>query len=161
MAALDGSFHIDIGAQQIRTSTGRNVGSIWSVLALHYLCVQTRPEQRVPEIIFADLPAARTYAGVYQARVVRRLCARTGRDRETLARACASLGGRVVWGADLACEFQVFPRVTVRLLWHAPDEEFPPSATLLLPANIGELFCIEDIVVLSEALVSRLAGAEF
>ena len=64
-------------------------------------------------------------------------------------------------GGDAAFDFDMFPRVCVRLIWHAADEEFPPSATLLLPANIDAFFCIEDIVVLSERLVARLGGRGF
>ena len=55
----------------------------------------------------------------------------------------------------------MFPRVIHRLIWHAADDEFPPSATILLPSNIEEFFCSEDIVVLSESLVARLAGKPF
>lgn len=161
IAVLDEQFTIDVDQQRISTSTGRLVGPVWSVLALHYLGVRPRPEQQVPEIAFADLADARTYAGVYQGRVVRRLCAKTGRDAQTLAEACRAVGGRAVAGGDLAYEFSMFPRLTIRLVWHAPDEEFPPSATFLLPANIGEYFCTEDIVVLSEALVSRLGGTGY
>ncbi len=54
-----------------------------------------------------------------------------------------------------------FPACTLRLVWHAPDDEFPPAATLLLPANIESYFCIEDVVVLCERLVSRLCGRPF
>ena len=57
--------------------------------------------------------------------------------------------------------FDELPRVSLRLIWHAADEEFPPSATLLLPANIEEYFCSEDIVVLSECLVARLGGRPY
>ena len=62
---------------------------------------------------------------------------------------------------DLAFDFVVFPRFSVRLVWHSPDDEFPSSATLLLPANAESYFCSEDLVVLSERLVSRLAGRPF
>lgn len=65
------------------------------------------------------------------------------------------------WAGDLAFDFDVFPRVSTRLLWYAADEEFPPSATLLLPDNIESYFCSEDVVVLSERLVSRLGGRPF
>ena len=54
-----------------------------------------------------------------------------------------------------------FTRLAIRLIWHAGDDEFPPSATLLLPANIEAYFCAEDIVVLSERLVARLGGGTF
>jgi hypothetical protein len=34
----------------------------------------------------------------------------------------------------------------------------PPSATLLLPRNVEEFFSTEDVVVVCESLVARLAG---
>ncbi|NUQ61227.1 MAG: DUF3786 domain-containing protein [Pirellulales bacterium] len=161
LPVLNDPWTVDPPAQRITTSGGLPVGPVWSVLSLHYLAVVARPEPRDPEITFADLPSGRTYAGVYQGRVVRRLCAKVGRNADTLDKACKSLGGQPAAGGDLAYEFQAFPRVSLRLLWHAADDEFPPSATLLLPGNIAEFFCVEDIVVLSEALVSRLGGAGF
>jgi hypothetical protein len=91
------------------------------------------------------------------------LCATVGRDAEGLWAAAGALGGRAAACAagDAAFDFCVFPRVLARLVWHAPDEEFSPSATLLLPANIESYFCAEDIVVLSESLVARLGGKAF
>ena len=58
-------------------------------------------------------------------------------------------------------DFQVYHRVRVRLIWYAGDEELAPSAVFLLPVNIESFFCLEDIVVLSERIVSRLAGGRF
>ena len=75
--------------------------------------------------------------------------------------AALALGGRAEAGGDTAFDFDVFPRLAVRVIWYAGDEEFPPSATLLLPVNIASYLCVEDIVVLSERLVSRLAGRHF
>ena len=93
--------------------------------------------------------------------MIGRLCATAGRDAEKLGAAAVVAGGRSVAGGDAAFEFQVFPRFCVRLVWHSPDEEFPSSATLLLPANAESYFGSEDLVVLSERLVSRLAGRPF
>ena len=90
--------------------------------------------------------------------MIERLCATAGQSVEKLRAAAAALGGRTVTGGDAAFDFDVFPRFPVRLVWHAPDDEFPSSATLLLPANAESYFCSEDLVVLSERLMSRLAG---
>jgi hypothetical protein len=160
LPVLNDVFDVDLAARRITTSAGQEVGPAWGILALHYLAIDARPEKQTPQITFADLPAARTYAGVYQQRAIGRLCATIGRDGEKLRAAAASLGGRVTTGGDVAFEFDLFPRLCVQVIWHAADEEFPPSATLLLPANIESLFCIEDIVVLSERLVSRLGGGK-
>ena len=77
---------------------------------------------------------------------------------EELRAAAAALGGHPVGGGDAAFDFDVLPRLRLRVIWHAGDEEFSPSATLLLPANVESYFCIEDIVVLSERLVGWLGG---
>jgi len=161
LPVLNDAFDVDLVAQRITTSDGREVGSHWSVLALHYLAIATRPEPRPPDTIFANLPGARSYSGVYHGRVISRLCFTAGRSAETLQAAAVSLGGRPAEGGDLAFDFAPFPRISLRLIWHAPDEEFPPSATLLLPDNIESYLCSEDIVVLSESLVARLQGKPF
>ena len=93
--------------------------------------------------------------------MIARLCATAGRDAQRLTAAAESLGGKAAAGGDAAFDFWVFPRILLRLIWHAPDDEFPPSATLLLPANVESYFCSEDIVVLSESLVARLGGRPF
>lgn len=160
LRVLDEVFLIDLAAENLSTPGGA-VRPNWSILALHYLCVRARPEEQPPEITFADLPLARAYTGVYHARVVRRFCATAGRGREQFDSAARALAGKQVDGGDLAFDFQVFPRIVLRLIWHAADEEFPPTATLLLPPNITLYFCEEDIVVLSENLISRLCGGRF
>jgi hypothetical protein len=161
LPVLGDDFHVDLSARRVTTSARREVGPPWRILALHYLAATSRAERLDPEITFADLPTARSYAEVYHRRTSARLCATAGRDVETLRAAAAALGGRTVDGGDAAFRFDVFPRLSLGLIWHAGDEEFPPSATLLLPANVESYFGSEDVVVLSECLVSRLGGRPF
>jgi len=158
---LDETIEVDLAAQRVVTSAGADVGPHWRIIILHYLAIDVQPEQQPPEVVFADLENARSYAGVYQGRVIYRFCGTAGRDGEKFREAAASLGGRAVEEGDAAFDFDLFPRVAMRLIWYAPDEEFPPSATLLLPANLEAYFCSEDIVVLSEQLISRLCGRGF
>ena len=161
LAVLGDWLEVDMSRARVTTSAGREVSAAWGILALHYLAVASRPERCAPDTTFAELPASRAYAGVYDQRVIGRLCRTAGRDAETLSAEAQALGGRAAEGGDLAFDFDEFPRVPLRLVWHAPDDEFPPSATLLLPRNIESFFCTEDIVVLSESLVSRLGGRLF
>ncbi|MEE8451285.1 MAG: DUF3786 domain-containing protein [Thermoguttaceae bacterium] len=166
LPVFDDVFEVDISAGRMNTAAGEPVGAGWRILALHYLAIKDRPERRVPDTTFADLLAARSYSDTYQGRVIRRLCATAGRDAEKLRAAAEALGGRDAAGADpltgdATFDFDEFPRVPLRLIWHAADEEFPPSATLLLPSNIEEYFCSEDIVVLSECLTARLGGLPY
>jgi hypothetical protein len=161
LVVLDETLAIDPATGRVATSAGSAVQPAWQILVLHYLGVSARPEPRPPEVSFADLPSGRGYADVYQKRVIKRLCATAGRDLDRLRRAAAMLGARDEQGGDAAFRFNVFPRLAIQLIWHAPDEEFPPSATILLPGNVERWFCTEDIVVLCESLVANLVGRPF
>lgn len=171
---LDDVLTVGLDGGVVCDSTGRVVGPWWRVLLLHYLSIAGRPEEQAPSVTFADLPGGRSYASVYQQRVIERLCRTVGRDKETLRKAGQALGCRVLGrfaagasgrapssGGELEMEFWVFPRVRLGLAWYGGDEELGPSATLLLPGNIESFFWLEDVVVLSERLISRLAGGRF
>lgn len=174
LPALDDVLVVDPGDGAVRTSRGRTVGPWWQILTLHYLSASARPAAEPPKVTFADLPAGRAYAAVYRQRVTERLCGTVGRDRPSLARAGEELGGRAVAGGDLAFEFQVFPHLRARLIWYEGEDDdapegqarasepvLPPSAVLLLPPNVEAFLSVEDIVVLSERIVSRLSGGRF
>ncbi|MCY2929630.1 MAG: DUF3786 domain-containing protein [Planctomycetota bacterium] len=158
---LDDTFHLDLAARDFRTLSGLALAPAWQVVALHYLAVTARPAPCTPEITFGDLPGGLTYASVYRQRVNGRLCATAGRDAATLKASALHLRAIPLALGHLGFEFALFPRLSVRLIWHAGDAEFGPSATILLPRTIEAFFCIEDIVVLSERLVSRLSGQPY
>lgn len=161
LPVLDNVFELDGEKAAIRLASGARVSDVWQVLALHYLAVAGRPEPQPLEITFADLATARGYAEVYHRRASARLASAFGQDSVRLWAAACELGGQAVRLADAAFDFLVFPRVCVRLVWYAGDEEFGASATWLLPRNIEAFFCPEDVVVLSERLGARLAGRPF
>lgn len=158
ISVLGEVFEVDISSGRVWSQGGGDVQPAWRILTLHYLDVRCKPPADKPEITFADLPAARSYAKVYQGRVIGRLCATAGRDLATLSAAVEAIGARPVDGGDAAFEIAAFPRIPLRVIWYAADEDFPPSATLLLGAKIESFLCVEDIVVLSECLVSRLSA---
>jgi hypothetical protein len=161
LTVLGESLDADPATGSVRDASGREVSHWWRILVLHYLDIRSRVSPAGPGITFADLPAARAYSKVYQGRVIGRLCATAARDLATLRAAAESLGCRETEGGDAAFDADIFPHITIRLIWHAADEEFPPSATLLLPDSIAAMLCIEDIVVLSESFVARLSGRPF
>lgn len=161
LGVLNSDLCVDVSNGRVTVPDGPEVSDHWRILVLHYLSVAPVPPRLSPEIAFADLASGRSYANVYNKRVTDRLCATAGRDARTLKASADDLGARGVEGGDLAFDLAPFPLVTVRVVWYAADDEFPPSATLLLPGNIESFFCIEDIVVLSERVVSRLDGRKF
>ncbi|MFV2066412.1 MAG: DUF3786 domain-containing protein [Pirellulales bacterium] len=161
LPVLDEVLPVQPDTGEVFRDDGQSIRSGWRILVLHYLDVRTRPRAQPTDATFASFPSARTYASVYENRVNGRLCATVGKDLDTLRTAANAIGARDVPGGDMAIEVNVFPRIPVRLIWYAGDEELPPACTLLLPANIDSFLCTEDIVVLSESFVSRLSGKPF
>ena len=62
---LDEAIDVDFVARRVAPRAGRELSLAGSVLLLHYLAIVSRPETLVPEIVFADLPAARSYAHAF------------------------------------------------------------------------------------------------
>lgn len=135
----------------------QEVGIRWRIIVLHYLAAEN-PEDTPDWVSFADMPDGRGYEPVYTGRVIRRLCGGAARDRTRFVEAALRLGGQRAPLGDEGFIFQVFPRLPVTVAWYDGDDEFPPNATLLYPRNVLSLLPIEDVIVLSECLVSRLEG---
>ncbi len=151
----------DLRTGSVRTSQGEEVRETWQILVLHYLSIASKPLFGEPTLTFAEIPGAITYDKVYQGRVIGRFCYTAGRDLATLTEAATALDATDSEGGDKAFEFRIFPRLNIKLIWYAADDEFPSSATILLPENIFPALSIEDIVVLSEQLVANLGGKGF
>lgn len=139
----------------------RRVSAMWQILVLHYLSAAIPSEEQVPWVSFADLPDGRGYEQVYRARVIRRLCATAGRDRETFVTASQRIGAQHVPLGGEGFRYQVFPCLPLMIAWYEGDGELPPDASFLYPENILSLVPLEDVVVLSEGLVGRLQGKDW
>jgi hypothetical protein len=59
---------------------------------------------------------------------------------------------------DEGFRFDVFPRLSVIIAWYAGDGELPANASFLYPDNALSFLPVEDIIVVSEGVVSRLQG---
>ena len=165
LPVLDAAFVVDLPRGNVTRATADDgaagaapVRMVWQILAVHYLSASPPWPDSARWISFADIVEARGYEPVYRGRVLGRLCATAGRDRETFVRACERVGAeRLDWG-DEGFRFPVFPRLSAIIAWYRGDEDFPPNASFVYPDNIQSLLPIEDVIVLSEAVVSRLQG---
>jgi hypothetical protein len=81
-----------------------------------------------------------------------------GRNVAGFRAAAARLNGSAVGFGDAAFDFRVLPRVPMRLILHAGDEEFPAEASILFDRSIGGILSPEDIAWLAGMVVYRLIG---
>ena len=165
LPVLNSVFTIDLMNREIsyRTGTGEEqesgpVGIMWQILALHYLCAGPIVSRETHWMAFADFKDIRGYQSVYQGRVVARFCATAGRSLEAFRKSSEKNGGIPILLGDAGYEFRIFPGISLRIAWYAGDGELPNGASILYPDNATEQLPLEDVVVLSEALVSRLQG---
>lgn len=155
---LSGHFHVDLTARTVKDDRDQNAPPAWAILILHYLLA--RPRQIHPQdyISFMDIPQARGYAKPYQGRVISRFLYTAGRDTNTFSAAAERLAAKKIETGDAAYEFAFFPQAHVRIIWFRGDDELSPGASFLYGPEIAGLFCVEDIVVMSELLVKALSA---
>lgn len=158
LPVLAGAFHIDLDAGKLTDQIGQDVSVYWAVLALHYLQGRLAPESIEPYISFMDVPDARGYAKPYQGRVIQRFLHTLGRDGTTFTSAAQALAAQPIDAGDIAYEFAVFPRAHLRIIWYRGDDEIPPGVSFVYAQNIVDIFCVEDIVVMSGLLVGALSS---
>lgn len=162
LAVLNGVFVVDLREGWIRgrgegdSSSPEQIKQEWQILVLHYLGARSPRGESEKWIGYSDISEARGYESVYRGRVLGRLCHTVGRQKETFVRACSLLGAEHVDMGDEAFRFQLFPLISIIIVWYAGDEDLPPGVSILYPENIQECFSVEDIVVLSEGLVGKL-----
>jgi hypothetical protein len=157
VSVLGKPLSVDFEGNRLVFEDGQPADMRWQVLVLHYLNAPTPVEPTGREMVFADIRDTRGYQGVYEGRVIKRLCFTVGRTAETLNHAALAIGGHPCEGeGDLAFRFDVLPRIPLRMAWYAGDEDFPPNATFLFQSNATDLLPPEDIVVLSELVVSQM-----
>jgi hypothetical protein len=145
----DFGFRDDAGA-------GKDVPLQEQVIILHYLQADWRGAPAGDWIAYREIPGASFYFGAFVKRAVDPLKKAFGADPAGLGRAAGRLEGQPVAAGDAAFEFRVLPRVPLRLIIHAGDEEFAPEAAILFDRTVGGRFSPEDAAWLAGMLVYRL-----
>ena len=124
-----------------------------SILILHYLTQKIKglPALKENWISFKQLESgAQPYYSVFKKRVIDVIARKYGAKPEAIFKLTERFKAKRVQAADFSVALEVFKNVTLLIeLWRG-DEEFGPEANVLFDENIKDIFCTEDIVVLSE-----------
>jgi hypothetical protein len=136
---------------------GGRPGVVWQILVLDYLNAE-HPRRPTGFRSFADFAGARTYLGVYEARVGERLARTVGADAEQFARAAERCGGIRGTQEPLSYLFRFFPLLELQVVRHEGDEDFPASCTVLFSDNAPDVLTLECMIVAAERLVAVLRG---
>lgn len=155
---LDRVYRIDYPDFQFTDTENaqREVPLQEQVLILHYLEAEAPPEPSGHWIAYREIPGAAFYFGAFVKRAISPLKNVFGGRVSGLARPAGVLGGKQIEEGDAGFEFFLFPRMPLRVLVWAGDEDFAPEASILFDGNAGLLFSPEDAAWAASLLVYRL-----
>ena len=140
------------------------------LLVLHYLAChgssedgghaknEQPPDDVAPNdyVSYESLPGGMFYNTTFGKRGPLRLVHAFGSRPERLLSAVRAVGGAEADYGDVSVQIPVFPRVTVLVVLHRGDDEFPPECHLLFTASVSHYLTLEDIAVLGGIVAGRL-----
>jgi hypothetical protein len=137
-------------------ATEKDVPLQEQILVLHYLMGDAAGMPAGDWVAYREIPGATFYFAAFVKRAVDPLKKAFGRSLAAFSAAAARLNAEPVGLGDAGFEFKVFPKVPLRLILHAADEEFPAEATILFDRGIGRMLTPEDLAWMAGMLVYRL-----
>lgn len=138
------------------TAPGKEVPLQEQILILHYLQAELSGAPSGDWVAYREIPGAGFYYAAFLKRAVEPLKKVFGQNIPGFTAAAERLKGVSVGYGDAGFEFRAFPKVPVRLILHAGDEEFPAEATILFDRSIAQMLSPEDIAWLAGMVVYRL-----
>lgn len=131
-----------------------------SLIILHYL-IRTLPLKGSLEpcgewIDFNSLEGGEGYYPAFRKRTIDRILKKFGGSPEDLLTAAGRFQSSKSDRGDAGIIIYPFTEVPVMITVYRPDEEFGPDANILYDRTISDIFCTEDVVVLTEILVHQL-----
>lgn len=150
---LADEYSIDLETKQV-LSLSCNVPAkeYISILVLHYARkrIEGLSEASGEWIDFRQLDGGQGYYPTFKKRVIETIKRKYGSNPQALRKLLDRFKAKITDSADASIALEVFEGVPVLIQIWKGDEEFGPEANILFDKNIKDIFCTEDIVVLSE-----------
>jgi len=127
------------------------------ILILHYLNLAKGTPAANRLVTFRQLPGGASYFPVFSQRAIKPFLNHFGKEPELLTDVAAKLGGYQANYGDIAITINAFPRVPITFALWQGDDEFPPRGSIMFDASISAYLSTEDITVLCETIIWRLA----
>jgi hypothetical protein len=156
---LSDEYNINLETQEV-LSLSCNVmpKEHYSILILHYLISKLKgiPKLSGEWISFRELEGGQGYFLAFKKRAIDPIIRKYGAYPENLTQIIERFPAKSVQFGDVGIVIEAFEEVPVLVTLWRGDEEFRPEANILFDRNIREIFCTEDIVVLSGIITSLI-----
>ena len=131
-----------------------------SIILLHYIIkklkLKTLPDPTGNWIDFRQLEGGGGYYPTFKKRTIDVVSRKYGSRPEALLDTTNRFCAKKVQIGDVGIVIEPLENMPVLITISKGDEEFPPDANMLFDESIREIFCTEDIVVLTEIIVHSL-----
>ncbi|MFC1709032.1 DUF3786 domain-containing protein [Candidatus Omnitrophota bacterium] len=156
---LADEYSIDLDSKKV-LSLSCNVAAkdYVSILVLHYATkrIEGLPLASGEWIDFRQLDGGQGYYPNFKERVIGTIKRKYGPNPQALLKSTERFNAQRVELADVSISLEAFEGVPILIQLWKGDEEFGPEANVLFDKNIKDIFCTEDIVVLSEFIAHKI-----
>jgi len=128
------------------------------VLILHYLSAMSDIEPFGEWIAYREIPGAAFYYSAFVKRAADPAKKVFGENLDAFHAAALKIDGKRIEDGDAGYEFQIFPKVPLRVIIWEGDDEFEASANILFDKSAGNFLSPEDAAWLAGMVIYRLAA---
>lgn len=156
---LADEYSIDTSSEKILSlSCNAPAKEFFAILILHYLAQKIKglPAPSGQWLTFREISGVEGYYDAYHKRSIEPIIRKYGKNPEAIKEVLSRLPGKLSAGGDISIILEAFENVPVLIKLWKQDEEFASDANMYFDASIKNIFCIEDIVVLSQIISSQL-----
>ncbi|MBU2063286.1 MAG: DUF3786 domain-containing protein [Candidatus Omnitrophica bacterium] len=156
---LADEYNIDTQKQEaLSAASGVPAKEYVSILVLHYLsrALSGLPPVSGEWVSFPQLPGGQGYYPTFQKRVIDRILSKYKTAPRATIKSIERLRAKKTELADCSFVFEVFAGVQVLITLWRGDDEFGPEANIHFDKSVQDVFCTEDIVVLSEIIAAKI-----
>lgn len=156
---LADDYSVDTEAQKVLSLSCNSLAKDFlSILILHYLAQKLKglPKLSGQWLTFREFSGIEGYFDAFHRRSVEPLIRKYGKNPDALRDVLSRLPGKLSEGGDVSVVINAFEGIPVLIKLWKQDSEFGPDANMYFDASIKDIFCIEDIVVLSQMVSSQL-----
>jgi hypothetical protein len=129
-----------------------------SILLLHYLIQEIKGLPLISGgwVSFKQLAGGQGYYPVFKKRVIDIIAGKYGSNPDNIFNLVERFGAKRLQLADASVVLEAFRNVPLLITVSRADEEFAAEANVLFDESITDIFCTEDIVILSEFIAHNI-----
>ena len=131
-----------------------------AILLLHYLARRSKagqlPVSTGEWVDFNEIEGGEGYYAAFKKRTIDRVLKKYAPNPDSLKEVISRMPGEIADKGDVGIIIHPFNEISILITMSKADEEFGPDANILFDKNTSQIFCTEDIVVLTEMVVHLL-----